>query len=200
MPEIKKAELIEGVVYMGSPVRTEQHGEPDSNLGGWLFLYKCQTPGTLSPRNATVRMDLDNEPQPDNFLMIRPNYGGQASLDDKGYIEGAPELVAEIAASTESIDLHTKLRVYRRNGVKEYIVWRVWDRAIDWFILRGGEYVPLVAGGDGILRSETFPGLWLNASAMVEGKLDVVLATLQEGLASREHKEFVTQLANRQKA
>jgi hypothetical protein len=59
--------------------------------------------------------------------------------------------------------------------------------------------VALAAGADEILRSEAFPGLWLNAPAMLEGKLDIVLATLQQGLASPEHKEFVTQLASRQK-
>jgi Uma2 family endonuclease len=200
MPEIKKAELIEGVVYIGSPVRARQHGEPHSNLGGWLFLYKCQTPSLISPDNSTLRLDQDNEPQPDNILMIEPSCGGQASIDVDGYLQGAPELVAEISASSVSVDLHTKLKVYRRNGVKEYIVWRVFDRAIDWFVLRGGEYVPLAAGPDGILRSEIFPGLWLNASAMLEGKLDVVLATLQQGIASAEHTEFLTQLASRQKA
>jgi hypothetical protein len=199
MPNLKKAELIEGVVYMPSPVRAEQHGEPDSNLAGWLFIYKLHTPGLWSPSNATVRLDQDNEPQPDNILMIRPNYGGQTQLDE-GYIEGPPELVAEISASSVSIDLHTKLKVYRRNGVKEYIVWRVFDRAIDWFILRDGEYVLLAADSDGILRSETFPGLWLNVSAMLEEKLDVVLATLQQGISSPGHKEFVAQLASRKQA
>jgi Uma2 family endonuclease len=195
MPELKKAELIEGVVYMPSPVRAEQHGEPDANLGGWLFTYKVQTPGLLTPSNSTLRLDNDNEPQPDNVLMIHPDHGGQAKLDADGYIEGAPELVAEISASSVSIDLHSKLRVYRRNGVKEYIAWRVLDRAIDWFVLRDGEYMRLVPDGDGILRSEIFPGLWLNVPALLEGKLDRVLATLQEGIASPEHQAFVARLA-----
>ena len=199
MPEVKKADLIDGVVYMTSPVRTEQHAEPDSNLGGWLFTYKLHTPGLLSPTNPTIRLDQDNEPQPDNVLMIHPVHGGQSRLDSKGYIQGAPELVAEIASSSVSIDLHDKLNVYRRSGVREYVVWRVLDRAIDWFILREGQFLPLAAGDDGILRSEVFPGLWLNAPAMLDGKLDVVLATLQQGIAMPEHQDFAAQLAMRRK-
>ncbi len=199
MPDLNKAELIEGVVYMPSPVRAKQHGEPHSNLGGWLFLYKCQTPGLISPDNATLRLDQDNEPQPDSILMIEPSCGGQAAIDAEGYLEGAPELVAEIASSSVSADLHAKLNVYRRNAVREYIVWRVLDRAIDWFVLREGEFLPLAAGEDGILRSEVFPGLWLNVPAMLDSKLDVVLATLQRGVATPEHQDFVKQLAMQKK-
>jgi hypothetical protein len=106
--------------------------------------------------------------------------------------------VAEVASSSASIDLHDKLNVYRRSGVREYVVWRVLDRAIDWFVLREGRYVALAAGGDGVLRSEVFPGLWLNATAMLEGKLDVVLGTLQQGVATQEHSEFVARLAEAQ--
>jgi Uma2 family endonuclease len=197
MPEIKKAELIEGVVYMPSPVRTEQHAEPDANLAGWLFIYKVHTPGLMSPSNPTVRLDHDNEPQPDNVLMIRATNGGQTKLDARGYIDGPPELIAEIASSSAGIDLHAKLNVYRRNGVLEYIVWRVLDQAIDWFILRDGEYVPLAADTEGIIRSDVFPGLWLNVPAMLEGKLEAVIATLLQGVAAPEHKEFVAQLASR---
>jgi Uma2 family endonuclease len=197
MTEINKAELIEGVVHMPSPVRTEQHAEPDSNLAGWLFSYKVQTPGLFSPSNPTVRLDQNNEPQPDNVLMIHPELGGNAKLDSKGYIEGAPELVAEIASSSVSIDLNDKLRVYRRNGVSEYLVWRVLDRAIDWFHLREGEYLPLPVDDEGIVRSEVFPGLWLNVPAMLEGRLEAVLSTLQEGLVTPEHEDFAAQLAKR---
>ena len=199
MPEIKKAELIEGVVFMPSPVRAVQHGEPHSNLGGWLFVYKSHTPGLISPDNATVRLDEDNEPQPDSILMIDPTCGGQASISEDGYLVGAPELIAEIASSSVSKDLHNKLNVYRRTGVREYVVWRVLDRAIDWFVLREGSYLPLIAGEDGILRSEVFPGLWLNAAAMLEGKLDVVLVTLQQGIATREHQDFVARLGRHEK-
>jgi Uma2 family endonuclease len=199
MPEVKKAELIEGVVYMPSPVRMDVHGAPQADLLAWLATYRAGTSGVTAGDNATLKLDNDNEPQPDGLLMIIAPEGGQAKLNAKGYIEGAPELVAEVASSSVSIDLNTKLNVYRRSGVREYVVWRVLDRAIDWFILREGRYVPLDAGGDGVLRSEVFPGLWLNVTAMLEGKLDAVLATLQQGISTLEHQEFVARLGRQEK-
>ena len=193
MPGLKKAELIEGVVYMPSPVRHDGHGLQQAALLGWLVAYWSATPGTEPSDNASVRLDLDNEPQPDALLMIEPRCGGQARLND-GYIETAPELVAEVAASSVSIDLNLKLRVYRRNGVREYIVWRVLDRAIDWLVLQQGQFVALAAQADGTLRSPTFPGLWLDAQALLQLQMPRVLQVLQQGLASPEHAAFVARL------
>src|SRR2546421_625978 len=70
MPELKKAELIEGVVYVPSPVRHEQHGGPQFALSTWLGHYQAFTPGVRGSDNATVRLDLNNEPQPDEVLFI----------------------------------------------------------------------------------------------------------------------------------
>src|SRR5499426_3500497 len=130
MPHLKKAELIEGVVYVPSPVRHSYHGRQHAHLIGWLGYYEAHTPGVEASDNVTVRLDLDNEPQPDALLFIDPACGGQARIDADGYIEDAPERVAEVAASSASYDLHAKPRVYRRNGVHEYIVWRVLDQEI----------------------------------------------------------------------
>jgi hypothetical protein len=192
-PGLKKAELIEGVVYVPSPVRLEQHGGPHADLMWWLGNYRVATPGVRVGDNTSVRLDLDNEPQPDGLMLIQPARGGQARVDTEGYIVGAPELVAEVTAGRSSIDLNTKFRVYRRNGVREYIVWRVQDRAVDWFVLRQGQYValPLTAN---VYRSEAFPGLWLAPDALVNEDLSAVLQTLQQGLASPEHAAFVAQL------
>jgi Uma2 family endonuclease len=191
MPELKKAELIEGRVYMASPVRIERHGVPQQDINGWLWIYKAFTPIVRGCDNGTLRLDLENEPQPDAFLMIKADYGGQARIDDADYVEGAPELVAEVASSTVSYDLGDKLDVYCRNGVREYLVWRVLDRAFDWFVLREGRYEPLEPGADGVLRSTVFPGLWLDAGALLAGDLQRVLAVVQEGLRSKEHAAFV---------
>ncbi len=68
------------------------------------------------------------------------------------------------------------------------------DNAIDWFVLRDGQYERLVPGDDGVLRSEAFPGLWLDASALVQHDLPTVLGTLQQGVASPEHAAFVDSL------
>jgi Uma2 family endonuclease len=190
MPHLKKAELIEGVVYMPSPVRLRRHGRPHGHLVTWLGIYEFATSGVIVADNATVLLGLDNEPQPDAVLFIDPDHGGQARITDEDYVENAPELVAEISASTASDDLNAKLNVYRRNGVREYIVWRVDDRQIDWFVLRDGQFVRLPLDDDGLYRSEVFPGLWLDPAAMVSGDTQTVQQALQRGLASREHTEF----------
>lgn len=192
MPQVKKAELIEGVVYMPSPV-SRDHGGPHFSLIAWLGAYMLHTPGVEGFDNATIRLDLDNEPQPDAFLRIRPDRGGQ-SRDDENYVGGAPELVAEVAVSSASYDLYDKLHAFRRNGVCEYVVWRVEDRAIDWFALREGRYDRMPLDPAGVYRSEVFPGLWLDPAALVAGDLARVMAVLQEGLASPEHAEFVRRL------
>jgi hypothetical protein len=196
MPGLNKAELIEGVVYMPSPVRAVGHGVEHTALLTWLGNYWAATPGTLPADNSTVRLDLDNVPQPDALLMIQPTHGGQARIND-GYIEDAPELVAEVAASSVSIDLHLKLRVYRRSSVREYIVWRVLDRALDWFVLHQGQYVRLSPEADGTLHSPTFPGLWLDSQALIQLQMPRVLEVLQQGIASPEHTAFVAQLQQR---
>lgn len=194
MPQVKKAELIEGVVHMPSPVRHRRHGRPHVHLAGWLVAYEAATPGVEAGDNSTARLDLDNEPQPDLLLFIDPARGGQVRISPDDYIEGAPELVAEVAASNVSIALNAKLHVYRRNGVREYIVWRVLDGAIDWFILREGRYEGLQPGPDGVYRSEVFPGLWLDATALLRGDLAGVLAVVQRGAASPEHAAFLARL------
>lgn len=195
MPKLKKAELIEGVVYMPSPVRHRRHGRPNTRLIGWLVQYEAGTPGVESGDNSTVRLDLDNEPQPDALLIIDPACGGQVRISEDDYIEGAPELVAEIASSSASFDLNTKLNVYRRNGVREYVVWRVLDQVIDWFVLRAGQYIQLAPDEQSVLKSEMFPGLWLDAPALVRGDLAQVLRIVQQGLATSEHQDFVAMLA-----
>ncbi|MBD2181279.1 Uma2 family endonuclease [Aerosakkonema funiforme] len=194
MPEVKKAELIEGMVYMASPVRAKNHGKPHSRIMTWLGTYEVATPGVETLDNTTVRLDADNEPQPDALLRIEK--GGQSRISDDDYVEGAPELIVEIAASTASLDLHEKMKVYRRNGVQEYLVWRVYDRQFDWFRLNAGEYIQVEPNADGVICSQVFPGLWLDKAALLAGNLAKVLEILQQGLASQSHQDFVQRLAN----
>jgi Uma2 family endonuclease len=194
MPRLRKAELIEGVVYMPSPARLRLHSRPHLHLATWLGAYEAGTPGTMAADNSTVLLDLDNEPQPDLLLLLDPAVGGQARISEDDCVEGAPELVVEVASSTASYDLNTKLNVYRRNGVREYVVWRVLDREIDWFALRDGRYEEQPRDDAGLYKSTVFPGLWLAAAAMVRGELAGVLDTLRQGLATPEHAAFVDQL------
>lgn len=194
MPEVKKAELINGIVYMTSPVRLDQHGEPDGLIQGWLCNYAVATPGVKHATNATTRLSPDDVPQPDGLLRIVPECGGQARLDAKGYLQGAPELVVEVAASSASLDAREKLASYRRAGVREYLVWRTEDDALDWWTLEEDEYRALPAGPDGILRSKAFPGLWLDAEALLARDGAKVMLKLQEGLRSADHTAFVAGL------
>jgi len=173
--DIEKAELVEGVVYVASPV-SATHGEPHADVMGWLSTYKVRTPGVRLLDNTTVILDDDNEVQPDACLW-REETGGPRLSEDR-YLRGAPQLVVEIAASSASYDLHDKMRAYRRNRVQEYIVWRVLDGAIDWFRLNDGEYVRIDPDELGIIESTAFPGLRLNVAKMLAGDLAGVLAEL----------------------
>ena len=194
MPNLKKAELIEGVVYVASPLRIKSHGEPHAYIMTWLGVYKAATPGIGFADNATVLIDTDNESQPDALLRIET--GGQSRINKDDYVEGAPELIVEIAASSASYDLHEKLKVYRRNQVQEYLIWRVYDHQFDWFRLQQGEYIQLQANADNIICSQIFPGLWLDKIALLGGDLGTVLAVLQQGLASPEHENFISRLSS----
>lgn len=198
MPEIKKAELIEGAVYMASPLRFKPHAEPHGRLITWLGVYQAATPQAEMGIEPTVRLDIDNEPQPDGVLLISQASGGHSTLSDDGYLEGAPELVAEIAASSAAIDLGDKKRAYRRNGIQEYIVWQVFDQKIDWFKLQDGDYVSLQPDQQGVICSQVFLGLWLDVSAMLQGDMQRVLTVLQAGISSPEHQTFVQQLSEQQ--
>jgi Uma2 family endonuclease len=193
-PDIKKAELIEGVVYMPPAVRLASHGEPHLRMVTWIGNYVVSTPGVRAADNTTVRLDMDNEPQPDVLLCIEPKAGGQSRVSDDDYLEGAPELIVEVAASSATYDLHDKLRVYRRNGVREYLVWRVYERRIDWFVLVDDEYGPLAPDAAGLLHSRAFPGLRLQVEALLAGDVAAVLAELRRGLDSDDHAAFVERL------
>jgi Uma2 family endonuclease len=173
---IKKAELIEGLVYVASPLRFTPHAKPHSQIIGWLITYQSMRTDLEVGIEPTVRLDADNEPQPDAVLF---RLGGNAQVDEDGYITGSPELIVEIAASTVSYDLHAKKRAYERNGVKEYIVWRTLDQQIDWFVLENSQYVELAPDATGIIHSREFEGLRLNVSAILNGDISTVLKTLQ---------------------
>lgn len=192
-PHIRKAELIEGVVYVASALRFQSHAEPHSNLNVWLGVYKAFTPGVRLGDNPTVRLDLDNEPQPDLVLFLDQNRGGGVVIDRDDYLSGAPELVIEVAASSASIDSGAKKRTYRRNGVQEYIIWQSYEKRVDWFQLVEGEYQLMLPDETGVIRSSIFPGLWLSVDALLRGDMITVLETAQAGVRSPEHQAFIDQ-------
>ncbi|MBS1252974.1 MAG: hypothetical protein MAG451_02018 [Anaerolineales bacterium] len=162
---------------------------------GWLGYYCAATPGVDLSDNATLRLDLDNEPQPDAQLRLPESQGGKSRIAEDEYLEGAPELLVEVAASSAAYDLNVKKRVYARNGVLEYLAIQMYEQRIDWFALEEDVYQPLVPGDEGVLCSRVFPGLWLDTGAFWAGDLARVLAILQEGIASPEHEAFADQLS-----
>ncbi len=193
-PEIKKAELIEGVVYVPSPIHHKQHGKPHAQIITWLGTFVASTPGTDLSDNATVQLDFENELQPDALLRLESEFGGRSNSTKDDYLEGPPELIVEIAASSASYDMHDKRRVYARSGAPEYLVVQMYEKRVAWFVLREGVYQLLEPDEKGILCSETFPGLWLSAATLWSGDLATMLMVLQQGLASPEHAAFGEQL------
>jgi Uma2 family endonuclease len=160
----------------------------------WLGTYTAVTPNVKLGDSATVVLDTDNEVQPDALLRLAEEKGGQSRINQKDYVAGALELVVEIAASSASIDLHEKKRIYRRNGVQEYLVWQIYDSRISWFYLEDGEYQEMAADDNDIIRSQVFPGLWLAVNALLHEDLATVLATVQQGTQSPEHGQFLATL------
>jgi Uma2 family endonuclease len=193
MPAETRAELVGGVVYMPSPMRLD-HGKLDHPVGAWLGRYEQFTPGVEGAGGATVQLDRQGEPQPDHFLWILPACGGQSGVDAKGYMTGAPELVVEIARSSRAYDLNEKNTDYERAGVLEYVVIALDPDRVYWFTLRGRHFEDLRPDPDGIFRSEVFPGLWLDPSALFAKDWDALFRVVSRGLRTRKHREFVARL------
>jgi Uma2 family endonuclease len=194
MPSHIRAELIGGIVYMSSPLK-RKHGRSRGRIIQWLTTYEDDTPGTEALDNASTILGPESEPQPDGCLFILPELGGQVWEDERGYINGAPEFIGEISDSSESIDLNRKKQDYEEAGVREYFVAAMRTQQIFWFIRRRGKFKAQSPGIDGILRSEVFPGLWLDSAAFLRRDYKQVLAVLRQGIASPEHAAFVAKRA-----
>lgn len=194
MPPGTRAELIGGIVYIPAPLKPK-HGRMRARLTGWLVDYEAGTPGVETYGSTTVILGEESEPQPDAYLIVAPDRGGQMHYNIDEYLVGAPELVAEVALSTGSIDLHAKRRDYEAAGVREYLVIALRQQRVFWFVARAGRFEDLAPGPDGVLRSAVFPGLWLDPSALLARDFARVGTVLRQGIASPEHAAFVAQLA-----
>ena len=194
MPRHVRAELIGGVVHMPSPLKP-RHGRMHMRVAHWVVEYEDATPGTESFDNTTAILGEESEPQPDAYLIVAPEKGGQMRMNEDEYLEGAPEFIAEVALSTEAIDLHGKKDDYERAGVREYVVVALRQKRVYWFVSRNGQFVELTPGADGIFRSEMFPGLWLDPTALLRRDAARIREVLQQGLATAEHTAFVARLA-----
>jgi len=61
-----------------------------------------------------------------------------------------------------------------------------------WCELRQSDCGEIVPAAEGLLKSGVFPGLWLDAAALLRGDLKAVLAALRRGLNSPHHAQFVS--------
>ncbi len=192
-PGLRMAELIEGIVFMPPPTSTTHSSSHDA-LHHWLSLYARSTPGVSSYITPSLRLDNKNEFQPDCVLRIASPKLGRSRLAADDYLEGAPELVAEVAVSSSDYDAHEKLEVYERIGVQEYLLWEVLDSRIEWRRLEGGEFVSLTARADGVHASRVFPGFWLDLRALLAGDERKVAKVLERGLKSADHSALLRKL------
>lgn len=204
---VVRAELINGVVYVNArraivdgkemivpPISGGGHSGPQMKVSTFLCVYAAYTPGVDAGAPATIHMSGRTNSEPDALLRILPECGGQSALGDDDYLHGPPELIVEVANTSAGRDLGPKFDAYQFDGVKEYLVWRTADSVLDWFVLKRKKYVPLAPDADGRLKSETFPGLWLDVPALLAGDMVKVLQVVQEGIASAEHTAFVAKL------
>lgn len=198
MPEHVRAELIGGIVFMASP-QGLPHGRGTWTVARWLGAYEEATSGTEVLPGVTDIMGPKSEPEPDNCLLISPECGGQTWEDERGYLNGAPELIVETSSTTEARDLGRKKNDYESAGVLEYVVVALRSKKVFWFVLHRGKYQQMETDTDGIYRSQVFPGLWLDPDALLRRDRKKLLAVLKRGLASKEHQTFVRKLAAKRK-
>src|SRR5262249_37675735 len=199
LPPGFRAELIGGVVFVPSPLRKE-HGVSYALVMGWMIHYSIATPGTQVWDNTTAILGDDSEPQPDAALVIEPESGGQTSVSEDGYATGPPELIVEEASSIDAIGRHAKARIYEQARVLEYVVVVLRQHVVRWFILQDGTYRDMEADTSGMFKSSVFPGLWLDAPALLRRDGRQLMATLQHGIETPEHAAFIQQLQARRSA
>jgi len=194
MPPGTRAELTGGVVHVRRRT-TVSHSRFQKHVSAWLCGYEDATPGVEGGDSPSTILGDDSEPQPDACLFIRPELDGQIRVGEDEYIRGAPELVVEVASSTESYDLHAKKCDYERAGVREYVVIAVRQREVFWFVLRDGNFEPMGPDTDGFYRSQIFPGLWLDPDALLRMDGKRIRDVLQQGIETPERAEFVKNLS-----
>ena len=191
-PEGFRAELVGGTVLVASPMLAD-HGEFHSPLMTLFGNHESETAGVTSGDNSTLILGDRSEPQPDAYLRILPEFGGQAKVNENGYIEGPPGLIAEIALSSYSVDLHSKREDYAENGVHEYLVLSIRERRLHWFDLPKNVEHDLPS--DGVCRLRSFPGLWIHVPSLIARDLKKLNRTLRKGIRSPAHAAFVRKLA-----
>jgi Uma2 family endonuclease len=195
-PEDVKIELVGGIVFMASPLRLP-HGKYHLKLGMVVDHYVSKTPGVDAADNATAILGEESEPQPDLSMWVSEACGGRAKANADQYLEGPPELIAEIAHSSVAIDLHKKREDYKAAGVLEYLVLCIAEQEIIWFHFPSGKEIK--ATKEGVFKSKVFPGFWLDGPALLARDSEQLRVTVQQGLETKEHAAFVKRLEKSRK-
>jgi hypothetical protein len=193
LPKDFRAQLIEGVVYLSGPVKFS-HGRARGRLVGWAGMYAGYTPGVSGSLHVTTRLDELNEPEPDVSLLIDAASGGQTFASPDDFLVGPAEWIGEVVESRGAAEYGPKMAAYARNGVREYVIWCLEGDSIEWLSLRDGRYEPQTPDAAGIIRSEVFPGLWLDVLALIDDNFPRLWEVAERGLASPEHAAFVATL------
>jgi Uma2 family endonuclease len=188
--EDTKFELVEGIVYMASPL-SKPHSDYDGRVGYALERYAEDTPGVEALHNATTILGAESEPQPDLGLRILPAFGGR-SHDEGKYVRGPVEWLGEIAYSSRDIDLSAKLRDYRATGILEYVVVCVEEQVVRWLHFPTDR--ELRPDRQGIIKSRVFPGLWLDVPALFRLDSRAIRQAIEAGLNTKGHAAFVKRL------
>ena len=176
IPDLKHAELIEGVVYLASPVSLP-HGTYVALFIEWLGRYKFGVKSGLRTASDATLLLNGSAFQPD-IALFRPSRGKSATK----YLEELPDLVVEVSYSSRSYDLGTKLAAYRSAGVREYITVLLEEQRVEWRVLSGTRYRLLPMPKDQILRSPHLAGLWLDTQALFPPDEERLFAGVELGL------------------
>jgi len=192
-PGLKRAELVEGTVWIPPQMGEVRYGSARMALIGLIGSYCAATPGVSGGAHGHIRLDAVNMPQPDVSVHLGKAYGGQSRIDADGYLEGAPEFVADVVRQRAEWPTG-RVEALRRNGVREFAVWRVDDCLIDWFVVRDGKQERLEMGADGVYRSRVLPGLWVDPVALLTDERARAMAVMRQGIASPEQGEFIERL------
>lgn len=193
MPELKKAELVNGQVFMGHHVLASLHGAPHGMVSMLLGYFSAYTPGTTSYSRPTLVVDEGNVFQPDCVLCI--NNSGRTWANEDDLLCGAPELVFEVSVGSTSLDVLAKKQVCERLGVLDYVVWCTLDARLHWFHREGERFVETKPNTAGLLCSRSLPGLQTPVADLLALNGLKVMTCLEEGLATPAHAEFVRSLA-----
>ena len=154
-----KWELDDGVLYI-MPSGTRDHQfldlEFSRRIADYIDSFE-QTPAHIYHEMTTIlSRELQRAPEPD-IVIVRE---GRPGVLDGRWVEGAPDIVAEILSTDRNRDRVRKRRIYAEAGVLEYWLIDPENDSVTLLELGNGEFVERAAlGADDTLTTPLLPGL-----------------------------------------